>query len=74
MHANYLMTTRYFTIMEPRVLSKALKNSADVTSDEHQATQARLDTVLYLAIDAARVSGKVLVLCLLSHAYLILTV
>ncbi|CAI5713199.1 unnamed protein product [Peronospora farinosa] len=51
---------RYFTIMEPWVLSKTLKKSEDVTSDEYQATQARLDTVLYLAIDAARVSAILL--------------
>lgn len=50
--------SRYFTIMEPWVLSKTLKNSEDVTSDEYKATKARLDTILYLAIDAARISGK----------------
>lgn len=49
---------RYFTIMEPWVLSKALKNSEDVTSEEYGATKERLDTVLYLAIDAARMSGQ----------------
>ncbi|CAH0480288.1 unnamed protein product [Peronospora belbahrii] len=51
---------RYFTIMEPWVLSKTLKNSEDVTSENYKATKARLDTVLYLAIDAARVSAILL--------------
>ncbi|CAI5722938.1 unnamed protein product [Peronospora destructor] len=51
---------RYFTIMEPWVLSKTLKDSEDMMSDEYQATQARLDTVLYLAIDATRVSAILL--------------
>ncbi|RQM18375.1 hypothetical protein DD237_002929 [Peronospora effusa] len=45
---------KLFDIPDPWVLSKTLKKSEDVTSDEYQATQARLDTVLYLAIDAAR--------------------
>ncbi|KUF88667.1 Elongation factor 1-alpha [Phytophthora nicotianae] len=44
--------------MEPWVLSKTLKKSADVTSEEYKATKERLDTVLYLSIDAARMSGK----------------
>ncbi|KAE8890073.1 putative methionine--tRNA ligase [Phytophthora fragariae] len=51
---------RYFTIMEPWVLSKTLKNSEDVTSEEYKATKERLDTVLYLAIDAARISAILL--------------
>ena len=48
---------RYFTIMEPWVLSKAVRNSEDVRSAEYKATKERLDTVLYLAIDASRMSG-----------------
>uniref|UniRef100_M4BFE3 methionine--tRNA ligase n=1 Tax=Hyaloperonospora arabidopsidis (strain Emoy2) TaxID=559515 RepID=M4BFE3_HYAAE len=47
---------RYFTIMEPWVLSKAVRNSEDVRSAEYKATKERLDTVLYLAIDASRMS------------------
>ncbi|KAG6946301.1 hypothetical protein JG687_00016790, partial [Phytophthora cactorum] len=51
---------RYFTIMEPWVLSKTLKNSDNVTSEEYKATKERLDTVLYLSIDAARMSAILL--------------
>uniref|UniRef100_A0AAV1VIA5 methionine--tRNA ligase n=1 Tax=Peronospora matthiolae TaxID=2874970 RepID=A0AAV1VIA5_9STRA len=51
---------RYFTIMEPWVLSKAVRNSEDVGSAEYKATKERLDTVLYLAIDASRMSAILL--------------
>ncbi|RLN02806.1 hypothetical protein BBO99_00004892 [Phytophthora kernoviae] len=51
---------RYFTVMEPWVLSKILKKSEDVTTAEYQATKERLDTVLYLSIDAARMSAILL--------------
>eukprot|EP00644_Phytophthora_capsici_P003737 jgi/Phyca11/129258/e_gw1.82.32.1 len=52
--------SRYFTVMEPWVLSKTLKTSEDVTSDEYKATRERLDTILYLSIDAARMSAILL--------------
>jgi hypothetical protein len=52
------LLSRYFTIMEPWVLSKTLKKAEDVNSAEYKATRERLDTVLYLSIDAARMSGK----------------
>ncbi|KAL3667305.1 hypothetical protein V7S43_007535 [Phytophthora oleae] len=51
---------RYFTVMEPWVLSKILKNSEDVASEEYKTTRERLDTVLYLSIDAARMSAILL--------------
>ncbi|KAL4137821.1 hypothetical protein PRIC2_001331 [Phytophthora ramorum] len=47
---------RYFTITEPWILSKTLKKSENVTSEEYKATRERLDTVLYLSIDAVRMS------------------
>ncbi|KAL4160730.1 hypothetical protein PRNP1_001292 [Phytophthora ramorum] len=47
---------RYFTITEPWILSKTLKKPENVTSEEYKATRERLDTVLYLSIDAVRMS------------------
>ncbi|CAI5733215.1 unnamed protein product [Hyaloperonospora brassicae] len=51
---------RYFTIMKPWVLSKAVRNSEDVTAAEYKAAKERLDTVLYLAIDATRMCAILL--------------
>lgn len=51
---------RYFTVMEPWVLSKTLKKAEDVTTPEYLATKERLDTVLYLSINAARMSAILL--------------
>ncbi|KAI9916757.1 hypothetical protein PsorP6_017945 [Peronosclerospora sorghi] len=49
---------RYFSSMEPWALSKRLQCSKNVTSEGYKATKRRLDTILYLTIDAARLSGK----------------
>lgn len=44
-------------MMEPWVLSKTLKQISDATSDEYKVTRERLDTVMYLTMDAARMSA-----------------
>ncbi|CEG43401.1 methionine-trna ligase [Plasmopara halstedii] len=51
---------RYFTVMEPWILSKTLKEIRHLRSDEYNATKERLDTVLYLSMDAARISATLL--------------
>uniref|UniRef100_K3X6P4 Uncharacterized protein n=1 Tax=Globisporangium ultimum (strain ATCC 200006 / CBS 805.95 / DAOM BR144) TaxID=431595 RepID=K3X6P4_GLOUD len=50
----------YFSNNEPWILAKQLRNSRDPSSAEHQALQKRLDTVLYLTIDAVRMSAILL--------------
>lgn len=46
--------------MEPWVLRKRLEQGDDVTSEKSKATRERLSTVLYMSIDAARMSAILL--------------
>lgn len=52
---------RYFSENEPWVLAKKLRG-LDASSHKHQELQTRLDTVLYITIDAVRMSGTLLFL------------
>lgn len=53
----FFLSRSYFSNNEPWVLAKQLRNSSDPTTKEHQALKERLDTVLYVTIDAVRMSG-----------------
>jgi methionyl-tRNA synthetase len=64
----FACASSYFSNNEPWILAKQLRNSRDPSSAEHQALQKRLDTVLYLTIDAVRMSGMCVCFLLLFYS------